>query len=65
MYALALLLLSAALVATPRPALASDSVEAGGIIYTCDNRCVVTHSNGRYTVIDCCGGRIHFRFNPR
>lgn len=65
MNALRLLLLTVVLVATPRPTLASHSVEAGGIVYTCDNHCVVTYSNGRYTVIDCCGGRIHFRLNPR
>lgn len=65
MKAVALLFLFVTLAAIPRPTLATDTVEAGGIIYTCDNRCVVTHSNGRYSVLDCCGGRIHFRLNPQ
>lgn len=39
----------------------ADSVIFNGTRYTCTNTCVVTVSNGNYTVQDCCGGRMRFQ----
>lgn len=47
------------------PAAASNSVTINGVVYTCANQCNVTISNGRYTVTDCCGGRVTLSFPPR
>lgn len=50
------------IVLVPGPATATETVEIGGIEYTCTNACVVTYgSNGSWTIRDCCGGTVKFR----
>lgn len=45
---------------------ATDSVTVNGRTTTCDNQCVVTVGpNGTWSVRDCCGSRIHVRFQTQ
>ena len=47
-------------------AYSADSVQVGGMTVTCTNTCVVSTSNGRTTVRDCCGGTVSGTFQvPR
>lgn len=45
------------------PTFATDSVQVGGITFTCTNTCSVSTSNGVTTVRDCCGGRVSTTFS--
>ena len=58
-------LLAGGLAAVSASAVAGDSVLINGRRYTCTNTCnVVTYSTGRYSVNDCCGGRVTMTIEP-
>lgn len=63
--AVASVVLGVVLVSMPRSAAAEDTVVIDGQTYWCTNSCVVTHhSNGSWTLTDCCGGRVGTRIEP-
>ncbi|HJU41000.1 MAG TPA: hypothetical protein VJ724_15625 [Tahibacter sp.] len=40
----------------------ADQVTIDGVTVSCTNTCNVTiHGPGRFTVVDCCGGRVFWR----